>query len=895
MKLKKGLRLFTLSILVIGQFLPTMSVIAETIDDSPIKNIHKMEGVEEAIDELKETTESLENDDHQLIEEFTTDLKEVDPVDEESLSENETSMKEEQLTANFVTPADLGNEEWLINVVTNQAQNKYPGSSVETGDIPKSFLEEITSIRLESRGLTGQVPEEIGNLVNLERFQIRNNAFFGKLPTSLFSMRNLITLQLDRNSFEGELPETVELPRLAEFLIHQNNITGEIPSSLSNLSNVHRLSLNDNQLTGEIPSYLGNLPKLQTLNLSNNQFTGVIPEGVANIISGLENPIISGVGNNGVTLDNPEIYGAGFENTFVGSVSNWKLVSKSTIMAEEMIYPFDENTTTYFGLAREVETEKLGLFETHVFSIYAGSPHESNLIYEGIASDDVSFPREAVGYYTVVLDGAINNPNNVVRIEQENNLTAEAIPQTFDLGGRFTEEQIQSFVSNVVLNGNSLTKEEYELSLTTEPNTTVAGRTVQAVVKVIVKETNIKIELNVPVTVNWGDAIRFNGRDDVSAGVFNWHPSLESITARRGTTSTTGNVHSNFSTTYYSFSLHDLDGGSRRAIGNNTRIYSYDVRGTQTINSAVSEFGEGSGEVKAKVGDVIEVFHREPSRLRQYNRTSGSASRVNSLNNRAFFELTSSGYNLLTFDRVTPIPTTIQAGITNEELDANVSDYLNLSETTNVSVVGFREYPDTSRIGTSTGIIRVEERLTTGQFVLRDYEVPFTVESGLLTLSKVANGDFNFGELKQLSRKQKISAIGEEAPTITISNYSDATQWSLYASASPFRSDANKELKGAGITLKDLKIVESVHSWITVPSRDVLLSTTPQLMGIMANPNGIYGDEHGQTIIQIGEAKNDSLTGVSLNLPANTAKDQGVYQTTIIWELVGDPTIGGSR
>lgn len=176
-------------------------------------------------------------------------------------------------------------------------------------------------------------------------------------------------------------------------------------------------------------------------------------------------------------------------------------------------------------------------------------------------------------------------------------------------------------------------------------------------------------------------------------------------------------------------------------------------------------------------------------------------------------------------------------------------------------------------------------------------EVTYIYEEipGILEIQKVSYLDFEFGNVKQSSRSQTVSAIGEEAPTITISDYSDATQWQLYASVSPFRNETNKELKGAEITLKDLKIVESVHSWLWIPSRDVLLSTTPQLIGVMTNPNGIYENEHGQTIIQIGEAKNDSLTGVSLNLPANTAMDPGAYQATITWELVGDPTIGGSR
>ncbi len=40
---------------------------------------------------------------------------------------------------------------------------------------------------------------------------------------------------------------------------------------------------------------------------------------------------------------------------------------------------------------------------------------------------------------------------------------------------------------------------------------------------------------------------------------------------------------------------------------------------------------------------------------------------------------------------------------------------------------------------------------------------------------------------------------------------------------------------------------------------------------------------------------NGSLTGVQLRLPANTPVDDGTYRSVITWELVGDPSLGGSE
>ncbi|MBP7212695.1 MAG: hypothetical protein KBA03_00520 [Anaerolineaceae bacterium] len=65
--------------------------------------------------------------------------------------------------------------------------------------------------------------------------------------------------------------------------LHWNNLTGSIPSTLSNLSNLESLSLYLNQLTGSIPANLGSLSNLQWLDLSDNLLTGSIPLSFVNL------------------------------------------------------------------------------------------------------------------------------------------------------------------------------------------------------------------------------------------------------------------------------------------------------------------------------------------------------------------------------------------------------------------------------------------------------------------------------------------------------------------------------------------------------------------------------------------------------------------------------------
>ena len=91
-------------------------------------------------------------------------------------------------------------------------------------------------------------------------------------------------LFLASNQLTGEIPtELGNLSSLTQLSLSINQLTGEIPTELGNLSSLTRLSLSSNQLTGEIPTELGNLSSLQRLWLNNNQLTGEIPTELGNL------------------------------------------------------------------------------------------------------------------------------------------------------------------------------------------------------------------------------------------------------------------------------------------------------------------------------------------------------------------------------------------------------------------------------------------------------------------------------------------------------------------------------------------------------------------------------------------------------------------------------------
>lgn len=94
-------------------------------------------------------------------------------------------------------------------------------------------------------------------------------------------------LDLVRNNLTGNVPpEVVNLTALTELQLDYNDLSGPIPSELSSheLSMLEILSLSYNHLDGEIPAALADLPSLETLWLHGNEFTSCTPLALKGLV-----------------------------------------------------------------------------------------------------------------------------------------------------------------------------------------------------------------------------------------------------------------------------------------------------------------------------------------------------------------------------------------------------------------------------------------------------------------------------------------------------------------------------------------------------------------------------------------------------------------------------------
>ena len=155
-----------------------------------------------------------------------------------------------------------------------------------TGEIPTElgYLSRLQSLDLRKNQLTGETPTELGNLSKLQFLSISSNRLAREIPAELGNLTKLQSLSLSYNQLTGEIPtELGKLFELQDLYLRGNHLSGEIPKELANLYKLQSLNLNSNRLTGEIPTELGNLSKLQDLYLRGNQLTGEIPKELGSL------------------------------------------------------------------------------------------------------------------------------------------------------------------------------------------------------------------------------------------------------------------------------------------------------------------------------------------------------------------------------------------------------------------------------------------------------------------------------------------------------------------------------------------------------------------------------------------------------------------------------------
>ena len=240
---------------------------------------------------------------------------------------------------------------WELSLLTNLEVLDFGLNSL-TGSIPTRIihLSNLQVMFVQNNELTGSIPADINKLTRLEVFWASTNRLKGTLPATFSPFT--VEIELGGNSLTGSIPESwgTTMPGLDYILLQENTLTGSLPSTLAQLSNLHDLFLYSNLLTGpllatfpssistiffdsnaftgSIPSSWGDtMPNLWFLSLIDNSLTGMIP---SSLFAGMVLLEYFAAGNNFLSGPLPSSFPASVthiylnDNAFTGSIpSTW--------------------------------------------------------------------------------------------------------------------------------------------------------------------------------------------------------------------------------------------------------------------------------------------------------------------------------------------------------------------------------------------------------------------------------------------------------------------------------------------------------------------------------------------------------------------------------------------
>ncbi|XP_018446824.1 LRR receptor-like serine/threonine-protein kinase EFR isoform X2 [Raphanus sativus] len=170
-------------------------------------------------------------------------------------------------------PRDIGN---LVNLQILSLEE-----NMLTGELPVSFgkLLELQVIDLYANSLSGELPSYFDKMTQLQKIHLNSNSFQGRIPKSIGGCTNLFDLWIDTNNLNGSIPpEILRIPSLAYLDLSSNFLTGSLPEEVGKLELLVGLSASDNKLSGRIPQTLGGCLSLEFLYLQGNSFEGGVPD-----------------------------------------------------------------------------------------------------------------------------------------------------------------------------------------------------------------------------------------------------------------------------------------------------------------------------------------------------------------------------------------------------------------------------------------------------------------------------------------------------------------------------------------------------------------------------------------------------------------------------------------
>ncbi|MDZ5759996.1 cell surface protein [Carnobacterium maltaromaticum] len=318
------------------------------------------------------------------VNDITTDIKYV--LNSDNYFGNDESLDLPVSKVKIVKSSYFENQSWLINEINRQLAPK----KIDV-DLYEPDLAQIKQIELTAapKVLGEHIPKTIDSLVNLNYIRLVNQKLVGVLPEEVGNLSKLTYLSIYGNTFDGEIPQSIgNLKDLTLIALDNNHLKGTVPTNIASLPKLNQIYLNGNNLSGQLPDFQMNMLRIS---INNNQLT----YNSAEVPSFLKNAKTKA-----------------YHKTFIQGL---KLTGNSRVVSKnKQIKPFDKINEGYFNLKAMDGAQDIDLVDEHSYIIK--NTVDGTVYYNGKKDVEVSIPYEKEISYTVILDEAEKNPNNVFTI-----------------------------------------------------------------------------------------------------------------------------------------------------------------------------------------------------------------------------------------------------------------------------------------------------------------------------------------------------------------------------------------------------------------------------------------------------------------------------------------------
>jgi len=147
-----------------------------------------------------------------------------------------------------------------------------------TTNLPTFTSKKLIHVNLRFARCHGTIPSSYSDLKNLQVLTISgNNYITGQLPSFLGELTDLHWLTVSSNRMNGTIPTEIgKLKKMSRFSIFSNYFTGSVPKEIFEFEYLRSFRIYNNSLTGRIPSTLST-SYLTFFELQNNKLSGPIP------------------------------------------------------------------------------------------------------------------------------------------------------------------------------------------------------------------------------------------------------------------------------------------------------------------------------------------------------------------------------------------------------------------------------------------------------------------------------------------------------------------------------------------------------------------------------------------------------------------------------------------